>query len=341
MRLMRRVRKDGFCQGVGFSGGALLAFRYFSDRPGQTRGMTYHDPFASLGNICDTGEVEAQVGEIVHAFSPGHDLSRVAYTFDLLDRAFDGKLPGYQNLKTLYHNRTHTNEVVLCAARMLHGLHLAGQGLDADHVDAALMGALLHDVGYLMSNEEASGTGAQFTDSHVLRGVDFARRHLSDLPADVLATTTKVILLTDHRKHPGWVEFDNLQQQRAAYATATADLIGQMANREYLERLLFLYFEFQEAQMGGFADINDLLEKTTAFYRMTKARLDQDLNGLAIHLVQHFSRQQGVERNFYMESIDRNLDYLERVIKLERTRRLDCLRRGHVVESVLDRKAGS
>ena len=46
--------------------------------------------------------------------------------FDLLDRAFDGKLRGYQNLKTLYHNRSHTNEVVLCTARMLHGLHLAG-----------------------------------------------------------------------------------------------------------------------------------------------------------------------------------------------------------------------
>ncbi|MDP2822914.1 MAG: hypothetical protein Q8O52_09590 [Sulfuritalea sp.] len=298
--------------------------------------MTYEDPFAALGNIRDTGEVEAQVGEIVRAFAPGHDLTRIADTFSLLDRAFDGDLPGYRNLKTLYHNRTHTNEVVLCAARMLHGLHLAGQGLDADHIDAALMGALLHDVGYLMKDEEAAGTGAQFTDSHVLRGVDFAHRHLSALPPDVLEATSKVILLTDHRKHPDWVKFDNLQQQRAAYATATADLIGQMANREYLERLLYLYLEFREAQLGGFADIHDLLEKTTAFYRMTKARLDRDLNGLSIHLIQHFSQQRGAERNFYMESIDRNLDYLAHVIKMERTRRLDCLKRGDVVETVLE-----
>jgi hypothetical protein len=29
-----------------------------------------------------------------------------------------------------------------------------------------------------------------------------------------------------------------------------------MANREYLERLLLLYFEFEEAQLGGFADIH-------------------------------------------------------------------------------------
>jgi len=303
--------------------------------------MIYDSPFTALGNTRDTGEVEAEVARIVLAFAPGHDLTRIANTFSLLDRAFDGGLPGYQKLKTLYHNRTHTNEVVLCAARMLHGLHLAGQGLDADHIDAALMGALLHDVGYLMSDEEASGTGAQFTSSHVLRGVDFARRHLSALPPDVLETTTKVILLTDHRKHPDWVKFDDLQQQRTAYATATADLIGQMSNREYIERLLLLYFEFEEAQMGGFGNVHDLLEGTSTFYRMTKTRLDQDLNGLSMHLKKHFSQHNDADRNFYMESIDRNLDYLDRVVRMERQHRLEFLKRGGVVEKVREMNEAS
>jgi hypothetical protein len=300
--------------------------------------LTYDSPFAAIGNTRDTQEVEAKVGAIVHSFSPGHDLSRVTRTFSLLDRAFDGELSGYQKLKTLYHNRSHANEVVLCAARMLHGLDLAGEGLDADHIDAALIGALMHDVGYLMTDEEASGTGAQFTDTHVLRGVEFARTHLGDLPPDVLEATTKVILLTDHRKPSNWVKFDSLQQQRAAYATATADLIGQMANREYLERLLLLYFEFEEAGMGGFADIHALLEGTTAFYRITKGRLDHELNGLSSHLGRHFSKEQDADRNFYTESIDRNLDYLEHVVRMERERRLGCLKRGGVVEKVLEMK---
>jgi hypothetical protein len=56
-----------------------------------------------------------------------------------------------------------------------------------------------------------------------------------------------------------------------------------MANREYLERLLLLYFEFEEAGMGGFSDIHSLLEGTSAFYRITKERLDRDLNGLSSH----------------------------------------------------------
>lgn len=300
--------------------------------------MNIDSPFAALGNVSDTGEVEAQVASIVGCFAPGHDMARIAAAFSLLDRAFAGALPGYRRLQTLYHNRTHTNEVVLCAARLLHGMHLAGQKLDGDHLDAALIGALMHDVGYLMNDEEAAGTGAQFTDTHVLRGVEFARRHLQDLPVKVVDVVAKVILLTDHRKHPDWVRLDDKQQQRAAYATATADLIGQMANREYLERVLFLYFEFEEAQLGGFADFHDLLEKTTAFYRTVKQRLDQDLDGLSSHFGRHFGQQAGTGRNFYQESIDRNLGYLESVVALERDHRLEHLRRGHVVERLHELK---
>ncbi len=302
--------------------------------------MTYDSPFAAVGSVTDTGEIQAQVAHIVQSFAPGHDLARVHDAFGLLDRTFSGQLPGYQQLKTLYHNRSHTNEVVLCTARMLHGLHLAGKGLDAEYVDAALIGALMHDIGYVMSDEEAQAgsSGAQFTDSHVMRGVDFIRRHLVDLPGNVLETTVKVIQVTDHRKHPDWVKFESPMQQRAAYATATSDLIGQMANREYLERLLFLYSEFDEAKMGGFVDEHDLLEKTTGFYRMMKGRLDSDLDGLSGHLTRHFARQTGQERNFYLESIDRNLGFLERVVREERKRRFEMLRRGGVVEKVLDMK---
>lgn len=295
-------------------------------------------PSLALGNIKDSGEVEAQVVDILGRFAPGHDTARIRGIFEMLRQAFSGQLTGYRDLRTLYHNQSHTNEVVLCTARMLHGLHLAGQGLDATHIDAALIGALLHDVGYLMSDAEAatqeSSTGAQFTATHVSRGVEFARRHLSDLPVHLLDTTVKVIQVTDHRQHPDWVKFDNSQQQLAAYATATSDLIGQMANREYLERLLYLYCEFKEAGMGGFKDIHDLLEKTTIFYRITHQRLEQDLHGLGQHLARHFAATQGEGRNFYLESISRNLDYLDRMIRESQADRLEMLKRGGVVEEM-------
>jgi HD superfamily phosphodiesterase len=291
--------------------------------------------FAALGNIHDTGEVQSRVNEIVHEFAPAHDLERVNSAFMLLDQAFAGNLPGYEKLKTPYHNRMHTNEVVLCSARMLHGLHLSGKGLDDEHIDAALLGALMHDVGYLMRHEEASGTGAQFTDTHVVRGVDFAREQLSDLPANVMDALIKVIQLTDHRKPANLVSFDNAQQRRAAYATASADLIGQMANRAYLERLSLLYLEFLEANFTGFNDFHELLEKTAGFYQLTNARLAHELGGLSPVLARHFSAQEGMERNFYLESIDSNLLYLQSIIREDRSRRLELLRRGGMTKEVL------
>lgn len=292
-------------------------------------------PSAALGNLTDSEEVEAQVRGIIRSFAPGHEFGQIESTFALLRKAFAGELPGYSKLQTLYHNSMHTNEVVLCSARLLHGLFLAGKGLDSEHIDAVLIGALLHDSGYLMRSEESEGTGAQFTATHVNRGVDFAQQHLLELPDSLMATTIKVIQVTDHRQHPDWVKFDNPQQKLAAYATATADLIGQMANREYLERLLFLHFEFQEAQLGGFDGVHDLLEKTAGFYRMTRSRLDNDLNGLAVHFSRHFAADRGEERNFYYESIERNLGYLDRLVREERARRLEMLKRGGIVEQAL------
>lgn len=300
------------------------------------------NPAAALGNINDAEEVEAQVGQIVHRFAPGHDLARIGETFALLRGAFRGELAGYAELKTRYHDSEHTNEVVLCAARMLHGMHLAGRGLDADHIDAALIGALMHDFGYLMRDDEAtnsSSTGAQFTAVHVARGVDFVRDQLPgliDLPDTIRDATIKVIQLTDHGQHPDWVKFDNPQQQLAACATASADLVGQMANRQYLERLVFLYFEFREARIPGFGDIHDLMEKTTDFYSVTRTRIDRDLQGLVMYLRQHFAQAQGTERNFYMESIDRNLHYLNTLIHESRAKRLEKLKRGGIVEQALE-----
>lgn len=288
------------------------------------------DQFTMLDNVHDTGEVQSRVNEIVAEFSSGHDLTQINRAFSLLDRAFDGGLAGYDRLKTPYHNRMHTNEVVLCAARMLHGMHLSGHGIDGDHLDAALIGALFHDVGYLMRHEESSGSGAQFTDTHVVRGMDFVREQLTDLPPRVLTAVSKVIQLTDHRKPAHTVRFDNIQQCRAAYATASADLVGQMANRAYLERLIFLYQEFQEANFTAFRDVHELLEKTPEFYQLTKARLDHELGGLSPVLRRHFDADLGTERNLYLDAIEQNLAYLRRLIQEERRQRLKLLRRHHM-----------
>lgn len=290
-------------------------------------------PSREIGDCRDFGEVRAEVRRIVAAIDPRHDPGYIEAAFSLLENACRGTLAGYESLRTPYHDRMHMLEVVLCSARLLHGLHLGGQPLDGQAIDACLVGALLHDAGYLMREEEATGSGAQFTQDHVPRGVRFAERHLGGLlPPELLAATGKVILATDHRPHAALPEFDTPAQRLAAQVTATADLVGQMANREYLERLLLLFFEFREAGIGLFADVHDLLEKTQVFHRSMERRLAGELGGLAPHLLRHFDATRAARRNYYIESIDRNLGYLDTLVRIERPRRLEMLKRGGIVE---------
>lgn len=298
--------------------------------------MNSESPFLALGNVVDPGEVQAQVEAIVVSFAPGHDASRIARTFDLVNTAFAGALPGYRSLRTPYHDSIHTHEVTLCTARILHGLDRAGYELDAEHIDAALIGALLHDVGYLAADTESDGSGAQFTECHVGRSVDFAYRYLDDLPDNVLDLAAKAIWLTDHRQPGHWLTFDSREQRLSAAAMASADLVGQMSNRAYLERLLLLYLEYAEADFGGFVDYHDLLEKTLTFYRYVRSRLEGDLEGVASLLTHHFNAQRGVERNYYLDAIHRNLDYLERLLQHERATRLRYLRRGDAADRLLE-----
>lgn len=281
-------------------------------------------------------ETRRQVALVVRDMSPTHDLRRIDRLFALVARACAGRLDGYQKLQTLYHNDQHMLEVVLCATRLLHGVHLSGRSFSADGIDMAIMGALLHDIGYLKRDDEEAGTGAQFTATHVQRGTVFARRHLTTEPASFLASLANVILITDHRLPVGRLTFGSAEEELAAKITGTADLVGQMANREYLERLLLLFFEFQEAGMGNFADFDALLEGTAAFYRKTCQRLDGPLGALSPFLARHFEKADGVSGNHYQDAIDRNLAYLDHVLEAAPGHRIERLKRGGLVRRALE-----
>jgi hypothetical protein len=294
-------------------------------------------PSQALGTLRDFPEVRAEVHRLMRQIAPAHGMQYIDRTFSLIEDACAGRLPDYLPLKTPYHDAVHVIEVVLCGSRLLHGLHLVGTPVDALTIDACIIGMLLHDSGYLMQESEAGGSGAQFTSMHVVRGVVFAESHLAGaLPPDLLSSVGKVILSTDHRAIAKLPEYSSPAQSLAGRVAASADLIGQMASREYLERLLLLFSEFQEGGIKFFADVHDLLEKTGEFYSYMQGRLEHSLGNLAPYLALHFKQDQGVERNYYLESIERNLDYLARVVKEAPERRYTLLKRGGIVERALD-----
>ena len=61
----------------------------------------------------------------------------------------------------------------------------------------------------------------------------------------------------------------------------SADLLAQLADRLYLEKLLLLFMEFEEARLPEFETALELLQKTADFYdSVARKRLDEQLGGV-------------------------------------------------------------
>lgn len=288
--------------------------------------------FAVIDVPCDYQSAMLEITGTMRKILPTHSPAAIQLAFGLIELAFEGHLPGYQHLQAPYHNRCHTLEVAVCTARLLHGLHVSGTMIGPRVIDAAVIGALFHDTGYLKSASESGGSGAQFTVEHVQRSIVFAGQSLAAIDAELRSWILDAIRATDHRLSRADWHCVCSDSELAACVTATADIIGQMASREYLERLLFLYFEFREGGVGGFNDLHELLEKTMAFYQTTRERLFGELGGTVVALEHHFEAVLGERRNHYLELVDRNIEYLQSVLQEDRDTRLAMLKRGGIVE---------
>lgn len=292
--------------------------------------------FAIIGVPCDYQACLHEIVATLRGISPTHSPAAIQLGFGLIELAFEGRLPGYQALQAPYHNRCHTLEVTVCASRLLNGLHISGVKLHPRTIDAAILGALFHDTGYLKAVTENGGTGAQFTVNHVRRSLAFVEHGLAAIDGELRRWTIDAVLATDHRASPADWTCATPESELAARVAATADIVGQMASREYLERLLFLYYEFREGGVGGFKDLHDLLEKTRAFYQTTRERLYLHLGGTVDYLARHFEAVGGEPRNHYLELVDRNIAYLDAILQEDREHRLSRLKRGGIVEQAMD-----
>jgi hypothetical protein len=284
----------------------------------------------------DPDEVWAKATDIVEFIDPAFDFSQAHTAFGDVVRLFRGAYPGYRPINTLYHDLHHTLDVFLCAVRLLHGAHVSGVSLSADEITRTMIAALMHDVGYAQLHGDDSGTGAKYTKIHVNRGIEFMRRHLAyrHFPADWAVLLEPMIRCTDPALAPSQIHFPDENTRLLGQLVGTADLVGQMADRTYLEKLLFLYFEFKEAHIGNFIGTHDLLRGTQHFYDVTRKKLDSEFGSLHMLLEHHFKAWFGVERNYYQESIARNIDYLAQILQVDEADYLTKLKRGGVVEKM-------
>ncbi len=289
----------------------------------------------SLFANSNTDEVWAKAVDIVGRISPAYDFAIARTAFDDVMRMFRGEYPGYCAIKTLYHDLPHTLDVFLCAVRLAHGVHISGTPLADNDITRIMVAALMHDIGYAQRHDEDTGSGAQYTRDHVRRGIEFMRRYLIDqcLPSAWAESLEPMMLSTEHMSDFHKINFPDERVRLLGQIVATADLVGQMSDRTYLEKLLFLYLEFKEANLGNYESMLDLLRKTKGFYELTRQkRLDGELEGLYTKLTFHFKDCFGVERNYYLESLERNMDYLSQASQLDEAECLSMFKRGGIVE---------
>jgi hypothetical protein len=251
--------------------------------------------------------------------------------FNHFERLFAGEVEGFHGVDTVYHDRQHTLDITLALARLLVGYERQQdepQRLGAARATAGILIGLFHDVGYLRrSDDHDSRNGAEFTRTHVSRGARFLEEYLPVLGfGDWVPIATEIIHFTGYE-----VPFARIEEKvsdprdiTVGHLLGTADMIAQIADRCYLEKCRDrLYAEFV---LGGvalpFSDGNpqvkyasglDLLRQTPDFIADVRAqRLDRDFRRGYRYLEILYGG-----RNPYIESIDRNVEYLRQVLRSE------------------------
>ncbi len=271
---------------------------------------------------------------VIRRISPHYDFTLVHKVYKDVMRMFYGEFPGYAPIKTLYHDLSHTLEVFMCGVRLMHGVHRSGDKLSDEELTLMMLAILMHDIGYAQRRGEEFGTGAQFTQTHVQRGVEFMEHYFGErmLPTGILVDVKGMILGTEHFRPFAQIDFATERSRMLARIVATADITGQMADRKYIEKLLFLFHEFKEAQFGSYQGMFDLLGKTKGFYTVTREKLDGVLDGIYHKLEYHFEDVYGERRNYYIESIEKNIAYLELVVAQSEDDYIKMLKRNGIAE---------
>jgi hypothetical protein len=185
----------------------------------------------------------------------------------------------------LYHNVEHTVLVTLVGQEILHGKHIREGGVGPEDWLHFIVAQLCHDIGYVRGicrgdegNFCATGVGdevvelpagatdASLTPYHVDRGKLFVRERFGNskfLDAERVAhnmelTRFPVPAAEDHQET---TDFPGLVR--------AADLIGQLSDPRYLNKIPALFYEFEETGTNaklGYTNPGDLRRNYPGFY---------------------------------------------------------------------------
>ncbi len=231
---------------------------------------TSHNPARQL----PAAQVEnLQTVELIRAVARdeyGEIPPRLDGLFDDVAALYAGNWPSHEACAVTYHNFNHSLDVCLAAARMLSGWNKAeaAHPLGQKYFLLGMAAALFHDAGYIKDKGDQAGAGGKFTLVHVQRSMEIAREYLGQKqwPQEEVEAVVRIISITDYASLPDLAPlFTEPRLKIMAQIVATADLIAQMADIDYVRRIDDLFAEFKEVY--EFENRKTLAEKGTKVYK--------------------------------------------------------------------------
>jgi hypothetical protein len=253
--------------------------------------------FSPMLLTVDTRDAQAVANQVQSDYRrmfADYDAAFVGRAFGWAVDCFTGRLPNYLPIDARYHDFEHTLQGTLCLSSLLRGRFQAGETpvVERRAYELGLLAILLHDTGYLKHTGDFEGTGAKYTLTHVARSCEFAEQFLAghEFPASEIRAVQNMICCTGVDGDVAAIAFQSEEERIVGYALGTADLLGQMAACDYVDKLPVLYEEFVEAarlngngvsSLAGFSSAEDLMKKTPAFWeRYVRPKIDREFRGL-------------------------------------------------------------
>ena len=270
-------------------------------------------------NTTDTKDVSDEVSRIYRDLYQQDAPATMAQVFEDLGRLYRGVNPGFHECDTDYHNIQHVLDVTLAMVRLMDGCVRSTNNAGTLTGRLFLFGvitALYHDCGYIRNRKDTRHqNGAEYTTVHVSRGARYLEEYLPSIGlGDLAQAAARTIHFTGYEVPAHMIRLPGPEFREIGYMLGSADILGQMADRCYLEKCYDrLYPEFvrggiarQRNSDGSeeiiFASAADLIFKTPRFYQGATKRLKQDLGGCYTYVERHFGGQ-----NLYFDELEKNI----------------------------------
>ena len=229
--------------------------------------------------------IQAFVGELKDKYSQIYGVLEPAYP-DIIGFVGRLALENIANSDAAYHDMNHTIMVTSVGQEILLGKHTSEGGVTPRDWLHFMISLLCHDIGYVrrvcrgdrnghyVCNEDgdlvaisAGATDASLTPYHVTRSKLFVRERFGKSLTHI--DTREIEANIEHTRFP--VPEDELQTSTADYPglLRAADLIGQLADIDYLRKTSALFAEFQEtgaSEKLGYQTPDDLRAGYPAFF---------------------------------------------------------------------------